>query len=267
MLREMSLLDKLEKRFGFLAVPGLIRIVAGFTALVFLLSLDPNFYSMLDLRPALVRRGEVWRLVTYIFLPPGNLAQQFGWLWAVLAVWFLWFIGGGLERAWGAFRVTLYFIVGMVGTTSAAFLFGIGLSNSVLIASLFFAFAYFYPEEVIYLIILPLRVKWVAWISAAYWLLGFVGGPNAYRLALLFAFGNYLIFFGPGFFSKAKHRREVSVRRKKFDDLSRSDAEPLHKCAVCGRTELTDPDLEFRVARNGEEYCMDHLPSAQPAPR
>ena len=267
MLREMALLDKLEKRFGFLAVPGLIRIVAGFTGLVFLLSLDPNFYSMLDLRPALVRRGEVWRLVTYIFLPPGNLAQQFGWLWAVFAVWFLWFIGGGLERAWGAFRVTLYFVVGMIGTTAAAFLFGVGLSNSVLIASLFFAFAYFYSEEVIYFIIFPLRVKWVAWISAAYWLLGFVGGPNAYRLALLFAFGNYLIFFGPEFISRARHRREVAGRRQRFEEHSRSDTEPLHKCAVCGATELTDPNLDFRVASDGEEYCVAHLPSAQTATR
>jgi hypothetical protein len=130
---------------------------------------------------------------------------------------------------------------------------------------LFFAFAYFYSEEVIYFIILPLRVKWVAWISAAYWLLGFVGGPNAYRLALLLAFGNYLIFFGPDFIYRARHRHEVSVRRKRFEDSARSEAEPLHKCAVCGATELTDPNLDFRVASDDQEYCVAHLPSAQTA--
>src|SRR5438105_12462249 len=117
MLRRMNWLDKLERRLGWIAIPGLIRIVAGFTALVFLLSLNPDFHSMLELRPALIGRGEVWRLVTYIFLPPTNLSQQFGWLWAVFAVWFLWFIGEGLERGWGSFRVTLYFVVGMIGTT------------------------------------------------------------------------------------------------------------------------------------------------------
>src|SRR5947207_1343031 len=176
----MNWLDKLEKHFGFLAVPGLIRIVAGFTGLVFLLSLDPNFYSVLDLRPALIRRGEVWRLVTYIFLPPGNLAQQFGWLWAVFAV---------------------------------------------------------------------------------------VGRPNTCLMALLFAFGNYLIFVGPEFISRARHRREVAGRRQRFEEHSRSDTEPLHKCAVCGATELTDPNLDFRVASDGEEYCVAHLPSAQTAKR
>jgi len=263
----MSLLDKLERRLGFIAIPGLIRIVAGFTALVFLLSLNPNFHSILELRPALILRGQVWRLVTYIFLPPANLSQQFGWLWAVFAVGFLWFIGEGLERAWGPFRVTLYFIVGMFGTTVAAFLCGISFSNAALIASLLFAFAYFYPEEIIYLVILPLRVKWVAWISAVYWLSGLVVGPNAYRIALLLAFSNYLIFFGPEFIYRARHRQEVSSRKKRFEEQTRSETEPLHKCAVCGATELTDPNLDFRVASDGEEYCVAHLPSAQTASR
>lgn len=263
----MSLLDKLEKRLGFLAIPGLVRIIAGFTALVFLLSLNPDFHSILELRPGLIRRGEVWRLVTYIFLPPGNLAQLFGWFWSLFAVWFLWFIGGGLEEAWGAFRVTLYFIVGMIGTTSAAFLVGVSFSNSVLIASLFFAFAYFYPEEIIYLIIFPLKVKWVAWLSAAYWLLGFIVGPNAIRLALLLAFSNYLIFFGPSFLRTVRQRRAVSSRRRRFEAQSVATSEPIHKCAVCGATELSDPNLEFRVARNGEEYCVPHLPKAEPAPQ
>jgi hypothetical protein len=75
---DMTWLDRLEKHLGFLGIPGLIRIVAGFTALVFLLSLNPDFHSALELKPALIRRGEVWRLVTYIFLPPANLSQQFG---------------------------------------------------------------------------------------------------------------------------------------------------------------------------------------------
>jgi len=132
--------------------------------------------------------------------------------------------------------------------------------------SLFLAFAHFYPEEIIYLLfILPVRIKWLAWIAGGFLLLGFFVNANSYRASLVAALANYLIFFGPEFFSKAKHRREVSVRRKQFENLSRDDTEPLHKCVVCGRTELTDPDLEFRVASNGEEYCMNHLPSAQTA--
>ena len=82
-------------------------------------------------------------------------------------------------------------------------------------------------------------------------------------MALVAAFANYLIFFGPEFFVQARQRREASTRRKRFESPGRDEAEPLHRCAVCHATELTDPNLEFRVARDGEEYCMAHLPKAE----
>ena len=256
----MTWLDKLERRLGFLAVPGLMRIVVGLTALVFMLvRLNPDFRFVLDLDPARVLRGEVWRLVTYIFLP-----QTASFLWIVLFLWFLWFIGDGLEQAWGAFRLTLYFFVGVIGTTAAAFFFGARFSNSMLYASLFYAFARFYPDQVIYILfILPVKIKWLAWVSAAFLLLGFFMNSNSYRMALVAALSNYLIFFGPEIVYEARHRGEVSARRKRFATQSRSEAEPLHKCAVCGATELSDPNLDFRVASDGEEYCMAHLPRPQ----
>src|ERR1700730_5197736 len=167
----MTWLDKLERRFGFLAIPGLCRLLVGFTVLVFvLILLNPDFLNVIALDPGRVRRGEVWRLVTYIFIPP-SLSPLF----LLLGLWFLWFIGDGLERAWGAFRLTLYFFVGMIGTTVAAFFFGSNFSNSMLTAALFFAFATFYPNEVIYIFfILPVKVKWVAWAMAVFLLYGFV---------------------------------------------------------------------------------------------
>src|SRR3984893_14481630 len=180
----MAWLDKLERRFGFLGIPGLIRIIVGFNALVFVLvRLNPDFVSVLNLDPARIRHGEVWRLVTYIFIP-----QTFSFLWIVFVLWFLWFIGDGLERAWGPFRLTLYFLVGMIGTTAAAFFFGGNFSNTMLIASLFYAFARFYPDEVIYLfLILPVKVKWIAWVSAALLFAGFFIGTNSYRMAVVAA--------------------------------------------------------------------------------
>jgi membrane associated rhomboid family serine protease len=174
----MTWLDKVERRFGFLGIPGLIRIVIFFTALVcVLVYFNRGFEFFLTLDPALILRGQVWRLVTYIFLP-----QTFSPLWVVLALWFLWFIGEGLERAWGAFRLTLYFFMGMIGTTIAAFFFGSNFSNGMLITSLFFAFARFYPDEVIYILfILPVKIKWLAWIYAAFLMAGFFLGANSYR--------------------------------------------------------------------------------------
>jgi hypothetical protein len=168
----------------------------------------------------------------------------------------------------GAFQFTLYFVIGMIGTTIAAFFFGSNFSNAMLMSSLFFAFARFYPEEMIYILfILPVRIKWLAWIYAAFLILGFFTGSNSYRAALVAAFANYLIFFGPELVQAVRHRRGVTERRRRFEVQSKPDTESLHKCAVCGRTEVTDPDLDFRVSSDGHEYCMAHLPSAQTAPR
>src|SRR5215469_17323983 len=184
----MAALDKLERRFGFLAIPGLIRIVVGFSGLVFLLvRLDPGFRFVLELDSERIWHSEVWRLVTYVFLP-----QTTSFLWILLLLWFLWFIGEGLEQAWGSFRLTLYFLVGMVGTTAAAFFFGSNFSNSMLLMSLFLAFAHFYPEEIIYILfILPVRIKWLAWIAGAFLVLGFFVNSNSYRVSLVAALANY----------------------------------------------------------------------------
>ncbi len=265
-LRPMSFLDSLERRLGWIAIPGLIRIVVALTALVYLLTLvNPEYVSVLTLSPGRILHGEVWRLVTYIFIPqsigqPGSMMQPF---WLFVALWFLFFIGERLESAWGAFRLTLYFLVGMIGTTIAAFLFGAQFSNAMLASSLFFAFAHFYPDEVIYVFfVLPMKVKWLAWISAGLLLYGFVTNPMSYRMAMIAAFANYLIFFAPGLIRAARTRHEVTDRRRRFEESSRPEEEALHHCATCGATELSNANLEFRVSRDGEEYCLAHLPSA-----
>ena len=253
----MSFLDRLEKRFGFIAIPGLIRAIVTLNALVFVLVLlNKGFDSYLALNIERVRAGEVWRLVTYIFVPQISYP-----LLVLIALWFLWFIGDGLERAWGPFRLTLYFLVGMIGTTVAAVLTNAQFSSQMLFTTLFFAFAHFYPDEVIYIFfILPLKVKWIAWAYAGFLMLGFVTQSNSYRLALIAALSNYLIFFGPGVVRDLRQRKDVAVRRHRFETQSRTEDEPLHRCATCGATEISDPNLEFRVARDGEEYCLAHLP-------
>lgn len=252
----MSFLEKLERRLGFIAIPGLIRAVVTLNALVFVLVLlNKGFDSYLALDIARIRTGEVWRLVTYIFVP-----QTGHFLLVVVALWFLWFIGDGLERAWGPFRLTLYFLMGMIGTTIAAVLSNSQFASQMLFTTLFFAFAHFFPDEVIYVFfILPLKIKWIAWIYAAFLLLGFVTQSNSYRMALLAALSNYLIFFGPGVIQQLRQRKEFAVRRQRFETQSGGD-EPLHRCATCGATEISDASLEFRVARDGEEYCIAHLP-------
>ena len=245
----------------------MIRIIVALTALVYLLALlNPGFLSVLALDPSRILQGEVWRLVTYIFIPrsigqPGSMMQP---LWLLLALWFLLFIGDRLEHAWGAFRLNVYFLVGMIGTTIAAFLFGAQFSNAMLASSLFFAFAHFYPEEVIYIMFHPAGEGEMARLD--------FGGIVALRVhdqpeLLPDGAGRGLCELppllrpGPGA-RGAPAAADRAIGASALKRSSRSEDESLHRCANCGATELTNPNLEFRVSRDGEEYCLAHLPSA-----
>lgn len=262
----MKWIDAAERKFGHLAIPGLLRWVALVNVLVFIAyKLYPPTFGVLDLIPSLVLQGEVWRLGTYIFIPQiFNVIPLPDWFNAAVFVAFMWWVGDGLDAAWGPFRTNLFYLLGMVGTTIAAFLFGARISNIVLNSSVFFAFARFYGDTVIYMFyVLPMKVKWSAWLSAAWLLWTFVPGGLGSQMALLAAVVNYLVFFGPEIIQEARERQEVGVRRARFAAASApAEGETLHRCEVCGRTELVAPDLDFRVARDGHEYCTEHLPKA-----
>ncbi len=260
----MKWLAALELKFGGFGIPGLLRYVAMFNGLVFILyRLNPHFLEVLDLVPQRVMAGEIWRLVTYIFIPRwGPLFPD--WFGVVLFIMYLWWLGEGLEIALGSFKVTLFYLIGMIGTTMAGFFFGADFSNGMLNNSLLFAFARFYPDTVIrVMFILPVKVKWLAWVDGAFLLLGFAGGGDAYRMALIAALANYLIFFGRDLFAEARQHHTTAKRRERFKrEAAPVENEPLHRCAVCNKTEFTDPELDFRVADNGDEYCVAHLPRA-----
>ena len=257
----MKWIDRSERNFGHLAIPNLIRGITALNALVFVLyKMNPRVLDLLTLDPQAVLHGEVWRLVTYVFIPSVG-GPIIDWLVAALYIWYLWWLGDGLESALGSFRVNLFYLLGMLGTTTAAFFTGANFATAMLNSTLFFAFARFYPEMMIYLMALvPVKVKWMAWFSGFWLVFGFIGRDWDYRLALLAAFANYFLFFGREIFQDAAHRRTVQARRQKFESSQRPDDEALHRCEVCGRTENVAPELEFRVAKDGHEYCTEHLP-------
>ena len=265
----MSWLNWLENRVGFLAIPRLIPAIALLNLFVYVLfQFQPEYVSFLTLEPALVLRGEVWRLVSYIFIPQyflggGSILQS---VFFLLYVWFMIWVGNSLEHAWGAFRLTLYYALGMAGVTIAAFLLGAGQSEGNVLPlyinmSLFFAFATLFPNVQIYvLFIIPLKVKWVALIGLLPILLMFINASLVGKTAIVISLVNYILFFAPVAVSNARHNRNVQKRRLKFTAGSVAADEPLHRCTVCKRTERDDAELEFRVARDGEEYCVEHLP-------
>jgi len=264
----MKWIDRAERHFGHLAIPHLIRVITAFNALVFLLYklVNPHLLEVLTLNPTAVMHGQVWRLVTYVFIP--SIGGPIGdWIFAFLYIYYLWWLGDGLEGAMGSFRVNLFYFLGMFGTTVAAFFTGANFATLMLNNSLLFAFARFYPDTMIYLMgLIPVKVKWLAWLSGAFVLLGFLVNGWDYRLSVLVALANYFIFFGYDIYQEATHRKDVHSRRTRFEAARRPDDEAMHRCEVCGRTEVQAPDLEFRVAKDGHEYCVEHLPKASPTP-
>ncbi len=254
----MNWIDTLERRFGRYAIPGLVKLIVALNALVFILiKLNPAFYNAINLSAEGLARHEYWRIVTFLFIP-----QTQSFLWILFALMFLWMLGDGLEQAMGPFRLNLFYLVGMIGTTVAAIFFGADFSNTMLNLSLLFAFAWYFPDlQIFFMLIIPMKIRWVAWISAAFVGFGMLGGSGSYRMAVLASLANYFLFFGPAYLANARQQQKTAARRRKFTEASIPEDEPLHRCANCGRTEEGHPQLEFRVSsRDGHEYCLEHLP-------
>ena len=276
----MNWLDKLERKFGRYAIPNLtvyllVAYVIGF-GIVWIM---PDLVGYITLEPALILRGQVWRLITWILVPPTtNLVSL---LFLVLLYYSL---GTALEHTWGSFRYNVYIFSGLIFTVLAEFglyvfflirygvemqLSMIGMvSTNYITMSIFLAFAAIYPDmEVMLYFILPIKMKWMALVyvvMAAYY---FVRGGLMTRVAIGASLLNFVIFFlssrNAKQFGPRERARKAKFRRQSDPHVNmRYTNGAKHRCAVCGRTELDDPCLEFRFCSkcNGNyEYCQDHL--------
>lgn len=256
----MNWIDKLERKFGRFAIRGLITYIVAINAVVFALIYITGSYkiiSLLTLNPDLILRGQIWRLVTYIFIPP-----QTSIFWIIFALYFSYMVGTALEQEWGSFRFNLYYLMGMLGTTIAAFISGGSVSGVYLNLSLFLAFARIYPDfELLLFFILPVKVKYLAWFEWIYVGFTVISQPIPYKLAALASIINYFIFFGGDIVRRTKINRQSYYNRKRFKSKIPTKTY-IHKCTICGITEKDNPDMEFRYCSKCEgdyEYCMDHL--------
>jgi hypothetical protein len=207
----MRLLEKLQRRFGRYAVPRLTEaLILGQVLTYFLGYARPDLVDRLSLIPEKVLAGEVWRLVTYLAVPP-RISIIF-----VLFFWYLFFLmGTALESTWGAFRFNLYLLTGYLATTAASFLTPeMPTGNGFLYGSLFLAFAHLYPNFVLVLFfLLPVKVKWLAlfqWIGY-FLVLGF--GTWVERLMVTASVVNFLLFFGWEILWKARAGRWRMVQQ------------------------------------------------------
>ena len=137
-------LNKLERKYGRFGIPNLTNILVAGQILVFAIELfiDRTITAWVGLNRFFLLQGQIWRAITFVFIPfsGGSILS------VVLGIYFTWFVGTALEKEWGDFRYTLYFLLGMVGTVLACLLTGVTASTYCLSLSLLLAFAMLYPE-------------------------------------------------------------------------------------------------------------------------
>jgi hypothetical protein len=284
------MLNKLERKIGKYAIPNLIVYLLGGYVIGYLLYFGSlytnlNFISFMTLEPyEIIHNFQFWRILTWAMIPP-----QTSLLFALIMMVFYYQLGTVLEHTIGTFRFNVFIFGGMFFTVLGAFalyglvsagiittafgpqLIGGAFSTSYINMSIFLAFAMCYPnDQVMLYFLIPIKMKWLAIVYVVMTLLNFVSGSWAARIAIVSSLLNVIIFFvstrnlnriNP----KEVHRRNAFKRAStpEWERPNRS-GQPVarHKCAICGRTELTNPELEFSFCSkcNGNyEYCQDHL--------
>ena len=209
-------LNKLERKYGRFGIPNLTNILVAGQILVFAIELfiDRTITAWVGLNRFFLLQGQIWRMITFVFIPfsGGSILS------VVLGIYFTWFVGTALEKEWGDFRYTLYFLLGMVGTVLACLLTGVTASTYCLSLSLLLAFAMLYPEvQVLLFFVIPVRVKYFGFFAAALWVLSFLGAPLPQKLSLLLSMANVWLFFGPMAYRSVRAwvRREQWKRRNR----------------------------------------------------
>lgn len=255
-------LNQLERRFGRYAFDNLTLVLVAAQAAALVLSLaKPGFAQMLVLDPAYVWAGQYWRLVSYLFLP-----TSFSPLWALMGLYFLHLMGTNLEAQWGAFKYQLFWFFGAAITALGALLLNVPTDNRFLLMSLFLAFATLFPRyEIRLFFILPLQVRWLAMFDALVicWSIGQAYGWA--KLMPVLAVANYLLFFGGSLIDLLRGRARQAARKSERKSFAREESlRQTRRCAVCGITSESDPDMDFRVCscakHDGKptELCLPH---------
>ena len=285
----MNWMDKLERKLGRYAVPNLSRYFVGAIVLGYVLSmLSPGFTDWISYDVSAILHGQIWRVFTWIFMPTTSL-DFFGLLFLLCVL--MW--GSSLESMLGTFRMNVFLWGGVILSDVGGILIyvitkltlgtgaSIYLSTYYILMSMLLALAICMPEgEVRLYFVLPIKMKWMLVFELLYlayivfntfktmiayangtwlgWVLGLVQSSQ-----IILAVANMFLFFWA---SKTHISRKQKKRQREFH-AQFSNPRPgsgisQHKCVICGRTELTNPELQFRYCSKctgNKEYCQDHL--------
>lgn len=280
-----NFINKMERKLGRFAIPNLTMYIIGLYIIGYVLqlvSVKYNVIPLLTLSPALILKGQVWRIVSWLLIPPTSLG-----LLTIITLIFYYFIGNNMERTMGTFRYNLFVFGGMLLMVIGAFLaYGVyflidpenaagivhyysrEFSTFYLQQMVFLAFAICYPEmQVLLMFIIPIKVKWLGIAYGILLGLECIQGLIGQDYCIFFAIGSQLLNLFFFYLQTGRLSRFKPKDVKRRHDFSRNvkmapRGVTRHKCAVCGRTEETNPELEFRFCSkcNGNyEYCQDHL--------
>ncbi len=286
----MNFLNKLERKIGKYAIPNLSKyLIFGYILGYLIQFINPNLLNVISLNPYLILHGQVWRLVTWIIIPPSG----FSILWTVVMLYFYYSVGNDLERTWGTFYYNVYLFMGMLFTAIGSFLvmglsyvpsleineamkyFGEALYFNIVSSyfstyyvnmSIFLGFAMTFPEvRVLLMFVIPIKVKWLGIAYAVMLLADMFRTDLVGKIVIAASLLNFVVFFlmtRSGIWRmsprEVKRRHDFNKEVKKARPMSVAK----HKCAVCGKNSEDNPDAEFRFCSkcNGNyEYCQDHL--------
>lgn len=186
----------LERRLRRYAISDLIKYVVFGQGILYALmmvmpTLGYRLYSLMTLTRRGLFAGQIWRLVTFIFVPPSSSP-----LFIIFSLYFYYMIGMSLERRWGKVKFNLYYFIGMLAAIVACLITGYA-GNTFLNLSLFFAFAAMFPEEeVLLFMILPIKMKYLAVLDAALYTYQFLVGNASTRVTIVLCLLNVFLFLG-----------------------------------------------------------------------
>lgn len=287
-------MDSFERKYGKYAIRNLTAILIVCYVIGYILSfIGRGFIDYLTLNPAAILHGQIWRIVSWILIPP----NESNILFALIMLYFYYSIGTTMERVWGEFKYNLYIFTGMFLMILAAFLaylvlylsygnsYGTGIVNQIaqqispffstyyINMSILLAFAATFPDNVVlFMFIIPLKMKWLGILYGAWLIYEAITSVFSGQFYIFFAIAASLLNFAIFWVTKGRGMRLKPKNIIRHAEFSRETKNPRmmtphkgitrHKCAVCGRTEEDDPNLEFRFCSkcNGNyEYCQDHL--------
>ncbi len=269
----MKFFYKLERNFGKYSIRNLMNYFVIFYVVGFVISIMNSYiyYEYMSLDIGKVLEGQIWRLITWLAYPPSG-----GLIFGLFMIITYYSLGIALENVWGSFRFNVFIFMGCLFHIIGALLMHVyGIRTGIeeigynyltpdnLNLSIFLAFALTFPEmEFRLYFAIPVKAKYLAFFYILLEIYSFIRGSLSSKVTIVLSLLNFIIFY---FISRRKNivNNVSNIQRKaQYRAKIRPVNESRHRCAVCGKTEKDDENMEFRYCskcKDGLEYCMDHL--------